>query len=110
MATIAMASTTRFLFMTVGSLFVRLASALLLVVGRIRGARSLALCGCRFLRIASNLEEGEHAEVGLVAGVLDEFALGRTHRKKNRPRLLPRGRVADRQPELDPVVGRPRVT
>ena len=45
----------------------------------------------------------------LVARVLDQLALGRPHRQEHRPRLLPRGRVADGQPELEPVLADARV-
>src|SRR5262245_52196214 len=106
----AMASTTRFLIMTRRFPVPEACSALLLVVSRICGARSLALGGSLLLGVAGNLEEVEHAQIGFVTRVLDQLPFGGPHGQQHRPRFLPRGRVADRQPQLEPALVHTRVT
>src|SRR5262245_25003690 len=102
-------STTRNLSMGRWFLFVELGSALLPIIDRSGVAWSLPL-GASLLSVAGDFEDIEHAPVVLVTRVLQQLALRRTHRQQHRPRLLPGCRIADREPQLEPIGADARVS
>src|SRR5262245_13757469 len=96
-------STTRNLSMARRSLFMNSRSALLSIIDCSGAGRSLPL-GAGLFSVAGDLEDVDHTQIPLVTRVLDQLALGWPHRQQHRPRLLPGRRIADGEPELDPVL------